>query len=141
MERATAVWLEAIRTGTVSGVEYRLRSHTGEFRWFLGRSLPIREEPTGPVVRWVGTATDIQHHKELEEERESQARRVHACAEREALLNRIGAAVWASAPPDENQAVALDKLGRALGANRCYLAAIDIPETAWLSPATGPPRG
>ena len=43
MERATAVWVEAIRTGTVSEVEYRLRSHTGEFRWFLGRSLPIRE--------------------------------------------------------------------------------------------------
>jgi PAS domain S-box-containing protein len=61
-----AGWNRARETGTEFHVEYRLRAHTGEYRWFLARTLPIREagRSQGPVLAWVGTATDIHEQKE-----------------------------------------------------------------------------
>lgn len=60
-ERATAIerWNRALETEEPYEIEYRLRNAaTGDYRWFLGRSLPVRDE-SGRIVRWVGTATDI----------------------------------------------------------------------------------
>ncbi|NHK27952.1 PAS domain S-box protein [Parvularcula flava] len=37
---------------------FPLRSKEGEYRWFLSRALPIRDE-AGAVTMWVGTNTDI----------------------------------------------------------------------------------
>jgi signal transduction histidine kinase/CheY-like chemotaxis protein len=31
----------------------------GEYRWMLGRALPVRDEQTGAISRWFGTCTDI----------------------------------------------------------------------------------
>lgn len=51
---------------------------------------------------------------------------VGARAERESLINRIGAAVRSHENPDEIQRVASHELGKALGADRCYLAVYDL---------------
>jgi PAS domain S-box-containing protein len=55
--------------------EERLRNgQTGAYRWFLTRTLPVRDE-TGQVVKWFGTATDIDEQKRTEEAlRQSQER-------------------------------------------------------------------
>jgi PAS domain S-box-containing protein len=53
-----AAWNEALRTGRGYEVEYRLRRHDGEFRWFLGRAEPSRARD-GEVMRWFGTCTDV----------------------------------------------------------------------------------
>ncbi len=37
---------------------FPLRGRTGEYRWFLTRAVPIRDE-SGKVIRWFGTNTDI----------------------------------------------------------------------------------
>jgi formate hydrogenlyase transcriptional activator len=47
--------------------EVRLLRHDGEFRWFLGRLTPIKDEQ-GHITRWYGTATDIEDRKRAEEE-------------------------------------------------------------------------
>jgi PAS domain S-box-containing protein len=40
--RAEAKWAEALREGTPYDIEFRLkRAADGEFRWFLGRALPM----------------------------------------------------------------------------------------------------
>ncbi|MDQ2776527.1 MAG: PAS domain S-box protein [Acidobacteriota bacterium] len=39
----------------------------GQYRWFLGRAMPIRDQ-TGRVVRWFGTNTDITEQKQIEAE-------------------------------------------------------------------------
>jgi PAS domain S-box-containing protein len=66
----------SIATGMPYEIEYRLRSgRHGDYRWFLGRALPQRDE-SGGIIRWVGTCTDIddvrlareQLARELEEE-------------------------------------------------------------------------
>ncbi|MGH6794217.1 MAG: HWE histidine kinase domain-containing protein [Methylocella sp.] len=47
---------------------FPLRSKDGEYRWFLSRALPIRNE-RGSVVRWFGTNTDITERLRAEEQR------------------------------------------------------------------------
>lgn len=64
-----ARWTQAIRFGHVFECEYRLRSHEGEYRWFLGRAVPVRDEE-GRLIEWMGTATDI-HDRKLGEERQA----------------------------------------------------------------------
>jgi PAS domain S-box-containing protein len=66
-ERAWARWRHSLQTGEPYEIEYRLRHHSGEYRWTLGRALPVREED-GQIVRWVGTCTDIDEHKRLAEQ-------------------------------------------------------------------------
>lgn len=61
-----AGWREAARDGSDFSVEARLRSQTGEYRWFLERAVALRTED-GSVVRLFATATDINETKRVEE--------------------------------------------------------------------------
>ena len=45
--------------------EVRLRRSDGVYRWFLLRCQPLRDS-TGSVVRWYGTAVDIENRKQTE---------------------------------------------------------------------------
>ncbi|MCO6510240.1 MAG: PAS domain S-box protein [Aridibacter famidurans] len=45
---------------------FPLRSASGEYRWFLSRAMPIRDEK-GRIVRWFGTNTDVNKHLEYEQ--------------------------------------------------------------------------
>jgi formate hydrogenlyase transcriptional activator len=47
--------------------EARLLRHDGEFRWFLFRLTPLKDE-RGHITRWYGTGTDIEDRKQAEEE-------------------------------------------------------------------------
>lgn len=71
-------------------------------------------------------ATTIQR-RQAEEERARLLAELRARADREALVNRIGRAQRASDDPESVQRVAVEELGRALGADRCYFATYDIP--------------
>ena len=71
--RALAAWRAALETGEPFATEYRLRTKDGDYRWFIGRALPVRDEQ-GDVERWYGTCTDIDDLKRSEESRELLAR-------------------------------------------------------------------
>src|SRR5258707_5487562 len=45
--------------------EMRLRRADGEYRWFLVRTVPLRDEQ-GKIVKWYGTSTDIEDRKRAE---------------------------------------------------------------------------
>lgn len=52
-------WNDALGSGQPYEIAYRLRSAaTGEYRWFIARAVPDRN-PNGEILRWIGTATDI----------------------------------------------------------------------------------
>jgi len=68
-ERSRAAWSHSLATGDPYQIEYRLRRHDGEYRWTLGRALPLRDE-SGAITRWFGTCTDIHEQKRSSEERE-----------------------------------------------------------------------
>jgi PAS domain S-box-containing protein len=68
-DKAWATWRHSLQTGEPYQIEYRLRHHTGQYRWTLGRALPIKDED-GNIVRWIGTCTDIHESRLAAEERE-----------------------------------------------------------------------
>jgi signal transduction histidine kinase len=45
------------------------RAADGEYRWFLSRSVPLRDSG-GKIVKWYGISTDIEDRKRAENERE-----------------------------------------------------------------------
>jgi PAS domain S-box-containing protein len=59
-----------IDSGEVWEDTFPLLGRDREYRWFLSRAMPIRDE-AGKVVRWFGTQTDITEHLE-EAERNTQ---------------------------------------------------------------------
>ena len=65
-DRAWTLWRRCLATGEPYDIEYRMRFNTGEYRWVLGRALPMRDA-TGQIVRWMGTCTDIQDQKGVQE--------------------------------------------------------------------------
>jgi len=60
-------WRQAIDKQEPYEIEYRLRSASGEYRWFLSRAMLMHDE-SGSLDRWFGTCTDIQDLKGLHEE-------------------------------------------------------------------------
>lgn len=68
-DRAWAMWRVSLETGEPYEIEYRLRHHSGDYRWTLGRALPVRDA-AGKIVRWMGTCTDINDTKKVSEQNE-----------------------------------------------------------------------
>ena len=63
--------LEALRQRMLSEnvpseMEARIRGKDGQYRWFLIRDNPLRDEQ-GRILRWYGTRTDIEERKRAEE--------------------------------------------------------------------------
>ncbi len=59
-------WQSHLSRGTPVDTEARMRRFDGEYRWFLFRANPLRDE-SGNIVRWYGTNTDIDDRKRAEE--------------------------------------------------------------------------
>lgn len=61
------------KTGEFWEDTFPLKGKDGQYRWFLSRAIPIKDEQ-GNVLRWFGTNTDITQLRETEEKlRESKA--------------------------------------------------------------------
>ncbi len=65
---ATAIGIESDER------EIRLQRHDGPFHWFLLRVDARRDQATGKVVKWYGTATDIEGRKRVESLRSAEKR-------------------------------------------------------------------
>jgi len=59
-------WRAAIASGEPFVAESRVRRADGEYRWFLQRNVPLRDE-TGKIVKWYGTGIDIEERKTAED--------------------------------------------------------------------------
>jgi len=67
-------WRIAVETGTPYENIERVRSADGEYRWFLSRARPLRDE-LGNIVKWYGADTDVEDQKRAEDAlRESEQR-------------------------------------------------------------------
>ncbi|MGN7161468.1 PAS domain-containing protein [Sphingomonas sp. SAFR-052] len=65
-QAARASWHEAIQRADFSA-EYRIyAAKEGRYRWFQTRAAPVRNE-TGTIVEWLGTSTDIEDLRQLQE--------------------------------------------------------------------------
>jgi PAS domain S-box-containing protein len=61
--------MKALETGEAMNTEMRYRKFDGSYCWHLARGLPIKNDQ-GQVIKWFGTSTDIDQHKQLEAERD-----------------------------------------------------------------------
>ena len=58
-------WNELSALGVPVEAEARFRRADGEYRWFLVRALPVRDE-NDKIIKWFGTNTDIDDRKKSE---------------------------------------------------------------------------
>jgi PAS domain S-box-containing protein len=64
--RVSASMKRAVAIGSIWEETFPLRGKDGQYRWFLSRALPIRDE-LGQVIHWFGTNTDITAQVAAEE--------------------------------------------------------------------------
>jgi PAS domain S-box-containing protein len=66
VDRVASGWREALRNGQYLETEFRCRRADGTYRWFLGRSLPLRGD-SGEIIKWYGILFDIEDRKQAED--------------------------------------------------------------------------
>ncbi|PWK27138.1 hypothetical protein LV89_01952 [Arcicella aurantiaca] len=66
MEGVVAHFKKAILTGEEWEDTFLLKSKHGDYKWFLSRAIPLRND-NGEIVQWFGTNTDISVQKESQE--------------------------------------------------------------------------
>jgi PAS domain S-box-containing protein len=72
-ERLLPEWAAGFRTGEAIVDEARLRRADGEYRWFMHRVVPLRDD-RGTIVKWYGTSTDIEDQRRSVDKLREQAR-------------------------------------------------------------------
>ena len=87
-----ATWQAIMASGKPGEAEARLRRLDGEYRWFLFRTNPLRDE-SGNIVKWYGVNTDIEDRKRADEALRAKERDLGL------TINTIPAMAW-SAHPD-----------------------------------------
>lgn len=70
---ALRAWQRSLVDGERYEVEFRLRRHDGEYRWFLVRAQGARDE-SGAIAQWFGTNTDIHDLKTAQRGAEAASR-------------------------------------------------------------------
>jgi PAS domain S-box-containing protein len=103
-------WRESVRSGEPFAAEYRLREGvSGRYRWYLVNAVPARGK-RGEVLAWIGTCTDVDSQKRLEE--------------REAFLSRaserLGASLDVNATVSAIKALLIPRV-----ADRTWVALLD----------------
>ena len=88
----------SITTGEPFENETRIRSAGGQYRWFLVRAAPLRDE-RGNIVRWYGACTDIDESKAAGE------RVKQAESELRLAIDSIPALIWSARPDGSNDFV------------------------------------
>jgi PAS domain S-box-containing protein len=86
-----AAWEEMKNAGVGGEIEARLRRADGEYRWFLLRTNPLRDE-RGEIVKWYGINTDIEDRKRTENAL-NDARAELAHVARVSMLNALTASI------------------------------------------------
>src|ERR1700722_1022145 len=65
-ERVRAAWQTAFPNGTNEEGEHRVRGRDGQYRRFVCRAVPVKDEHGRPV-EWFGTNTDVEDRRQTEE--------------------------------------------------------------------------
>ncbi len=73
--RTAPAWQDAIRRGVVFDVDYRIRRADGVYRWFKTRAVPLHDD-AGVVTRWMGSNTDVDDQKRLEQQQQAERARL-----------------------------------------------------------------
>jgi len=81
LSKALEKWAVNMATGGAYEDEMRLRRADGEYRWFLVRTVPLRDEQ-GNIIKWYGTSADIEDRKRAESALQDAASQLEALTRR-----------------------------------------------------------
>ncbi|MDM0022304.1 PAS domain-containing protein [Variovorax saccharolyticus] len=84
-------WQGCLATGTPVDTEARMRRFDGEYRWFLFRANPWRDE-AGNIVKWYGTNVDIEDRKRADQALQASERNLYQ------IINTIPTTAWSTRP-------------------------------------------
>ncbi|MEM5295772.1 PAS domain-containing protein [Burkholderia sp. JPY481] len=84
-----SVWSSVMASQLPGAAEARMQRYDGQYRWFLFRTSPLRDQH-GKVVKWYGVNIDIDDRKRAEEE----LRRSEAFLAEGQALARMGNFSW-----------------------------------------------
>jgi len=115
LARVMEKWLARMAAGESFEDEMRLRRADGEYRWFLVRTVPLRDERRD-IVKWYGSSIDIEDRKRAEEALQKSRDQLRALAARvqsvrEEERNRVAREIH-------------DELGQALTAIKIDLSSL-----------------
>jgi len=65
LDRLMDFWRQLLASGEAGEIEARLRRYDGDYRWFLFRVEPVRDNH-GDILKWYGANTDIEDRKRAE---------------------------------------------------------------------------
>ena len=106
-------WRESLKTGQDYEVEYRLRHENGEYRWTLGRALPVRDDQ-GHILRWIGTYTDIHESRLTADRTELMSKELSHRIKN--IFAVVAGLIGLSAPKDAQTAAFATQLGGRISA-------------------------
>ena len=72
-------WRALVASGQPGEIEARMRRLDGEYRWFLLRAEPVRDEQ-GRIINWYGVNIDIEDRKRSESLRAAETRTLEMIA-------------------------------------------------------------
>jgi formate hydrogenlyase transcriptional activator len=79
---------EGLAKGIQFENELRSRRHDGEYRWFLWRYVPVRDEK-GQILRWYVTGTDIDDRKRAEDRMRNETLALREDIDRASMFEEI----------------------------------------------------
>src|ERR1700726_2945304 len=85
-DRVMDCWRRLLDSGEAGEMEGRLRRHDGDYRWFLFRAEPLRDE-SGNIFKWYGANTDIEDRKRAEALLAAEKRTLEMIANRACLAD------------------------------------------------------
>ncbi len=91
-ESTLQAWKRAVEAGSPHQIEHRVRDAAGNYRWFLTRAIPLRDE-THRIVKWYGTCTDIDEQKRARDLLRTEKERLKLAFE----AGRMGTCDWEAA--------------------------------------------
>ncbi len=111
-------WDRSVAQGKPYDVQYRIRrAADGEYRWFIGRGLPVRA-PDGTILRWFGSCTDIHEQRTASEAVRALSGELKARVdEMEAMLEMVPVGI----------AIASDADCTNIRTNRAMAALLNVP--------------
>ncbi|HUP07437.1 MAG TPA: PAS domain S-box protein, partial [Caldimonas sp.] len=120
VDRHLARWRASLATGDPFEHESRFRAADGEYRWFLVRATPVRDEQ-GHVLKWYGLLADIEDRKRIEEERAASLWVLES-------MDRINGAMQSASDPARMMSDVLDAVLDIFGCDRAWLVHPCDPE-------------
>ena len=143
LDRIENKWRADLASGHAGEVEGRLRRFDGEYRWFLFRYEPLRDE-AGNIVNWCGTNTEIDDLKRAEQKLRGSEKEFQRIADFVAqaivVLSAEGDALYVNRVARQKTGLTLEEVK----ARGCYFSSAFHPEDVenlWAKRSAGLSRG